>query len=50
MTFFSSHEKRTSLKRPPPDKEVMVLKPDFLFILHKKIPKYVSVTGFLLFA
>ena len=32
------------------DKEVMVLKPDFLFMLRKKIPKYDSITEFLLLA
>ncbi len=31
---------------PPPDKEVLVLKPDFPFMLRKKIPKYASITGF----
>ena len=36
-------------KRPQPDKEVLVLKPYFSFILHQKSPKYDSITDFLFF-
>ena len=31
---------------PPPDKEVVVLNGYFPLILHKKIPKYASISGF----
>ena len=31
---------------PPPDKQVLVLNGYFPFILHKKSPKYASMSGF----
>ncbi len=48
-----SHEKSHTfydIKKPLSHKEVMVLKPDFKLMLRKKIPKYDSITGFLLLA
>ncbi len=41
--------KNCLFQRPQPDKEVLVLKPYFSFILHQKSPKYDSITDFLFF-